>query len=223
MALLPTFRKGRALKAGELASVRNAARAGANPTSTTGLDVIATPQGLSFAPQPTGEQIDNAVHAKYTTALAGLIYGVVEIYNTVETYTGPTIASCRIPSQSGFGWLGILLSQPEAYDAALDTAPAPWVQVRGISTIQYAGTVAVGDRLGGLKDSFYAQPDQGGPFTVLQLPEDGIAIVEITGRRLDAKLVDCDAENPDASGPYHTIIYKGRTVAEDSPGKLTTS
>jgi len=43
---------------------------------------------------------------------------------------------------------------------------------------------------------------------------------------IDHKMVDCDAaggDGADASGPYHTIIYKGFIVTEDSPGRATTA
>ena len=56
-----------------------------------------------------------------------------------------------------------------------------------------------------------------------ELPETGIALVEITGERLDAKMVDCDAIDASVSGPYHTIIYVNRTITEDSPGQHTTA
>lgn len=216
MALPPKKRSGEGLRAAEFNAVRQAARIGSQPLAGRGLETRITPDGIAIALTPTAEQIENAIQAELTSAATADMYSVVEVYNALAGYAGPILAQCRQPAQSGFARLGILLM-------GAAQGSAPWVQVRGICPVRYAGTVAVGERLGGLKDSYLAQPDQGGPLLVLQLPETGIAVVEITGKRIDAKMVDCTTLGVDASGPYHTIVYKGFTITQNSPGKVTTT
>lgn len=216
MALPGRKQSGAKLRAADFNAVRDAARLATVIRTGRGIEATVTPQGLSIALQTEGESYGDAIQAELTSATAGIIYGVVELYQGLEAYNGPELLQCRIPSQSGFSRLGILLQEVNQNKVA-------WVKVAGVCPLQYTGTVAVGGRLGGKFSSHFAQPDQGGPFRVLQLPEAGIAVVEIIALRLDAKMVDCDTLNAAVSGPYHTIIYKGFTVTETSPGKVTTT
>ena len=210
------------VKPGDALSARGFNRAadnaytGATPSVGLGLETQITKRGVAIARTPTGEQLANAIRCTLTTAADAPLYGVAEVYETTAGYSGPPIGRCRRPSQYGFGWLGILLES-----ATQNTAPP--VQRSGLCPVKYTGTVAVGERLGGAKDSYLAIPDQGGPFLVRELPAAGIALVEITGERLDAKMVDCDDFDPFVSGPYHTIIYRHRAIAITSPGITATS
>ncbi len=226
MALPPHKQSGTQLTAGEFNAVRDAARSGANPRVGAGLEVMAITAGVSLTLQPTAEQIENAVQCELTTDATVDVYNVVEIYQGLAGYTGPTLLQCRRPRESGFARLGITL-QGGSLGSVI------WIQRVGISALAYTGDTSVGNRLGGKKDDYLAQPDQGGPFLVQQIavtpdpgavpPVIGVALVEITGKRIDAKLVDCDAVDPNVSGPYHTIIYSGFTVTLNSPGDLTTT
>ena len=216
MPRTPPVNPGDSLSAGKFNRVGRDAYTGATPTAGLGLETKITKRGVSFAFAPTGEQLENAIRCTLTSLDAIPMYGVVEMYETTAGYSGPPIGRCRLPSQFGFGWLGILLESAEP-------GTAPPVQRSGLCPVMYTGTVAVGERLGGQKESYVAVVDQGGPFLVRELPETGIALVEITGERLDAKMVDCDAVDASVSGPYHTIIYVNRTITEDSPGQHTTA
>ena len=207
---------GDALSARKFNRAADSAYTGATPTAGLGLETRITRKGVAVALTPTGEQLANAVRCTLTTAADAPLFGVAEVYETVASYTGPPIGRCRRPTQHGFGWLGILLES-----ATEGTAPP--VQTSGLSPVKYTGTVAVGERLGGAKDSYLAVPDQGGPFLVRELPVAGIALVEITGQRLDSKMVDCDAVDASVSGPYHTIIYRGKAIAITSPGMTATT
>ena len=194
----------------------NAAHTGATPSAGLGLETKITRRGVAIALTPTAEQLENAVRCTLTSAADAPLFGVVEVYETTAGYYGDPIDQCRRPTQYGFGWLGITLES-----ATQGTAPP--VQRSGLCPLKYTGTVNIGERLGGAKDSHLAVPDQGGPFRVYELPAVGIALVEITGERLDAKMVDCDDFDPFVSGPYHTIIYKGRAIAITSPGITATT
>ena len=209
------------LTAKELNAIRDAARAGANPlVGSRGLDILTAEGTVSIALSPKAVQYEDAIDAVFKTDISIGLYAVVEYYEAVERYRGPLLTWCRLPSESGFSRLGITLLGGQL-DRVLP------IQTRGICPIAYTGTVAVGDRLGGRKDIGNAQPDQGGPFRVLQIVDDEsdphIAVVEITGRRIDAKLVDADSIDPSLSGPYKTIIYRGFAVTQNSPGILTTT
>ena len=201
--------------------VADNAYAGATPSTGMGLETRISGRGVTIALTPTAEQLANALRCTLTSAENAPLFGVVEVYETTAGYTGPPIGRCRRPSHYGFGWLGILLE-----GASQNTAPL--IQRLGLCPVKYNGAVVIGDRLGGAKDSYFAVPDPGGPFIVRELPDivipDAfIAIVEITGDRLDSKMVDCDSIDPVLTGPYKTIIYKGRTIAITSPGLTETS
>ena len=212
----------REVRAGDPLSARghnrtaNAAYTGATPAAGHGLETNITKRGVAVAIRPAAEQLANAIRCKLTSTEAAPLFGVVEVYETAAGYYSDPIGRCRRPTQYGFGWLGILLEGANENEA-------PAVQTEGRSPVKYTGTVAIGGRLGGAKDSHLAVPDQGGPFIVRELPTAGIALVEITGKRLDSKMVDCDAVDASVSGPYHTIIYVNQTTTEDSPGQHTTA
>ena len=220
-------RAGQNIRAADINTIRDGARVGANVSANDGLEARGTVEGRSIALSPQPDVRDHAIQAEQTSAETAPIYGVVDIYESEGGYGRAAVPLCRRPPQSGFGKLGITLMS-----GAQNTAP--YVQTSHIQFVQYTGTTAVGQRLGGKKDSYLAQPDRGGPFFVLELPtvsaadqallETGasIARVLITNERIDAKMVDCDAVDATVSGPYHTIIYKGFTVAETSPGRMST-
>ena len=217
MAIIQRTERGDPIRARNLNAMRDTARVAVSPTVGRGLETRITPHGVSFSTVPTAEQIADAVKAELTSVTAVDIYNVVEVYEAQEGYTGPVLMLCRQPSESGFARLGITLG-------GATQNRCPWVQtgIGSICPVAYSGTVVVGGRLGGKRGSYLAQPDQGGPFLVRQLPAAGIALVEITGKRLDSKMVNCNTLDVTLSGPYHTIIYKGRVVTVNSPGKLTT-
>ena len=208
--------RGDPLSARKFNRVKNDAYTGATPSVGTGLESHRASHGVAIALTPSAAQVAGATACTLTSAADGPLYGVVEVYESASGYYGPEIGQCRRPSHYGFGWLGVLLEGVKQGNSAL-------VQRRGVTPVLYTGTVAIGDTLGCVKDSYYAAPHDGGPFIVRGLPAIGVAIVEITNLRLDAKMVDCDAIDASVSGPYHTIIYKGRAIAITSPGITVTT
>jgi len=209
-------RPGSILSARRWNETKDRAYTGATPSGGFGLDMRTAPHGVSIAFTPTPGQKRNAIQCELVTAADAPLFGVAEMYETSAGYDGTPIGSCRRPSHYGFGWCGVFLESASENTVAL-------VQTAGLTPVIYTGTAEIGGTLGCVKDSYYAAPHQGGPFLVRELPTAGIAIVEITGRRLDYKMVDCDAVDPSVSGPYHTIIYKGRAIAITSPGVTVTS
>ena len=219
MARPTNARPGDALRARQYNRVKNYAYTGATPSAAGGITVRSTIHGVSFSTRPSAVQKQNAINCEHTTAEQAPLWGVVELYETSAGYESDPIGACRRPSHYGFGWCGVLLGSAGENEVA-------FVQTKGLTPVLYlsTGDEVVGGRMGCIKDSYYAIAHAGGPFIVRELhPDSNIAVVEITGLRLDYKMVDLDAVDPLLSGPYHTIIYRGRAIGTTSPGVTVTS
>ena len=221
----------RGIKAADYNRVVDSARAGANPTAGTGLNAFAAGDTVSIAPQPMPDIYVDSVMVKHSSSDTAPLYCVVQIFGELSPL-GQTngIQLSSKPLESGISRIGI------THVTSIGPDKLGYVQYRGIAHVIYTATseVGIGTRLGVRSGSYYAQPDDGGPMRVTQRISFhigsgiGHAEVEIIGRRLDSKIVNCDAAGGDgtaASGPYYTIIYAASagTPIETSPGKLETS
>ncbi len=209
------FRPGQRPGATDLNALRDAGRIGTHPNAAVGLEVRMTPGGIAIATAPEADWREDAIRAKHTTAATAPLYGIIELYDAIEGYYGDTLGRCRRPSYSGFARLGVL-REGGSENVIL------WVQHDGICPVLHTGTVSAGDRLGGKGGTYYAQPDKLGPFLVMYEQVAGVAICEITGKRGDNKICNCNAASKD--GPYQTIIWGADyTVTETSPGNITVA
>ena len=221
---------GNIIRADDVNSLTDSARVARGITTTGMIESRITPHGISIVPTPIAVPTQNSVWAKYIgTGSSAMLYGVVELYDSVAGHTNSTIQTCRTAAQSGHARVGVVVG------STILENKIGWVQTRGIVSVWYQGwALKIGQRLGVRKNTQYAYPDKGGPFVVTHIPNayvgaaTGIVEVEIIGRRLDSKIVNCDAAGGDsdnASGPYYTIIYANSagTPVRTSPGKLVTS
>ena len=199
-------------------------------TTSSGLESMVTPHGISIAKTPKARDWPDCVMAQFKTAgETGMLFGVVELYDDYIGYPYQLVQLCRTPLYSGLARVGVIVS------GGVLEGKICRAKISGFAVVAYQGSALnIGQRLGCRAGTQYAQPDDGGPFIVVHIPDEyadaltGLAVVEIIGRRLDSKIVNCDAAGGDgdgASGPYYTIIYadSAGTPIETSPGKLETS
>ena len=153
------------------------------------------------------------------------LYGVVEIFDGIDSGGAASRTLCRIPSQSGFGRIG-------STQKGVAVGTGVKVQYKGIgwvlfdiATVPATYQTRVGWRLGAFKDDFVARYDQLGPMLVkkdLGVIEGigRIALVEFNGERGDNKLAD--DPNDIYSGNYQTYIWDpaAYTVSQDSVGVI---
>ena len=209
------FQKGapRRLTADTVNKITDTANAGANLVGGVGLTTMRGPGATLVIPSPQAETRAHSVKAHHSTDLTAPMYAVVEFHDAPEGHRGPLLLYCRRPSQSGFARLGILSERGVQPNGVV------WVQYEAVTPVLYTGAIAVGDRLGCLKDSYYAQKDALGPFLVMGVPTAELAIVRITGNRGDHKIADAD--NAAIDGPYQTYIWGPEyTVTQTAPGLI---
>lgn len=205
----PTVRPGQPVRASAINEIGAEA---ALIRKLRGEGVSASASGITLAIRPTMPAGPNCVKARLISPDSAPLWGVGALGAADEgRYAGALVQISR-PVFSCLGHLGIF-----KWGVSVNTLS--WAQIAGFSPVLYdlatipAGvTLGDGHRLGCKMESYIAQWDVGGPLfvhstqgtMVVNEVTYGVAIVEITRKRLNSKLVNTGGQ---CDGAYETIIF----------------
>lgn len=206
---------GRPLSAAMLENIRGRAEGAMSPQVADGLEVDTAGGNVAFAPWLSSELPPYCQYAKLVASggASAPRMGVAELCGGLAGGKTEPILQVRLPSWTGIAPLIVFtngVAENKIVPVQLENV-CPVIYYK--SSIPAGTTLAAGHRLGARRGSFYAQWDEGGPLFVQSVEQTyseaeqlGVAVVEITRKRFDSKMVDTGGQ---CDGAYELIIWGG--------------